>query len=76
MHLVFEFLVSVINHYDVNGLRLFWASFEWFCLPISSDEKFFFSLDQGIVTANSLKSLSGTLFSHVWRQGRLALDPL
>ena len=23
-----------------------------------------------------LKSLNGTLFSHVWRRGRLALDPL
>ena len=29
-----------------------------------------------IVTANWLKSLNGTLFSHVWRRGRLALDPL
>ena len=29
-----------------------------------------------IVTANSLKSQNGTLFSHVWRRGRLALDPL
>ena len=28
------------------------------------------------VTANWLKSLNGTLFSHVWRRGRLALDPL
>ena len=29
-----------------------------------------------IVTANRLKSQNGTLFSHVWRRGRLALDPL
>ena len=29
-----------------------------------------------IVTANSLKSQNGNLFSHVWRRGRLALDPL
>ena len=29
----------------------------------------------GFVTANSLKSQNGTLFSHVWRRGRLALDP-
>ena len=29
-----------------------------------------------IVTANWLKSQNGTLFSHVWRRGRLALDPL
>ena len=28
------------------------------------------------VTANSLKSQNGTLISHVWRRGRLALDPL
>ena len=28
------------------------------------------------VTANWLKSHNGTLFSHVWRRGRLALDPL
>ena len=27
-------------------------------------------------TANWLKSQNGTLFSHVWRRGRLALDPL
>ena len=29
-----------------------------------------------IVTANWLKSQNGTLFLHVWRRGRLALDPL
>ena len=29
-----------------------------------------------IVTTNWLKSQNGTLFSHVWRRGRLALDPL
>ena len=28
------------------------------------------------VTANRLISQNGTLFSHVWRRGRLALDPL
>ena len=28
------------------------------------------------VTANSLKSQNGILFLHVWRRGRLALDPL
>ena len=35
------------------------------------------SVDEEIqsVTANSLKSQNGTLFSHVWRRGRLALDP-
>ena len=30
----------------------------------------------GAVTANWLKSQNGTLFLHVWRRGRLALDPL
>ena len=25
-----EFLVSVINHYHINGLQLFCGSFEWF----------------------------------------------
>ena len=38
----FEFLVSVINHYHINGLHLFWDSFEWFCLQISSNTKYFF----------------------------------
>ena len=28
-----------------------------------------------IVTSNSLKCQNGILFSHVWRRGRLALDP-
>ena len=45
----FEFLVSVINHYYVNELRLLWDSFEWFCLQISSDTKYFSSLGQCIV---------------------------
>ena len=34
------------------------------------------SLYMNIVTANWLKSQNGTLFSHVWRRGRLGLDPL
>ena len=37
----FGFLVSVINHYHINELHLFWDSFEWFCLQISSDAKYF-----------------------------------
>ena len=37
-----EFLVSVINHYHINGLHLFWHSFEWFCLYINRDTKYFF----------------------------------
>ena len=40
----FERLVSVINHYHINGLHLFWNSFEWFYLQISSDAKYFSSL--------------------------------
>ena len=38
----FEFLVIVLNHYHINGLHLFWDSFEWFCLQINSDAKYFF----------------------------------
>ena len=49
MESFFEFLVSVINHYHINGLNLFCDSFEWFCLQISSDTKYFSSLVQGIV---------------------------
>ena len=45
----FEFLVSAINYYHINGLHLFWDSFEWFCLEISCDAKYFSSLVQGIV---------------------------
>ena len=41
MQSFFEFLVSVINHYHINGLYLFWVSFEWFCLKIRSDTKYF-----------------------------------
>ena len=40
---LFEFLLLVINHY-INGLHLFWDSFDWFCLQISSDAKYFFLL--------------------------------
>ena len=48
MRSFFEFLVSDINHYHIDRLHLFWDSFEWFCLQISSDAKYFFSLVQGI----------------------------
>ena len=37
----FEFLVSVTNHFHINGLHLFWDSFEWFCFQISSDANYF-----------------------------------
>ena len=33
----------------INGLQLFWDSFQWFRLQISSDAKYFSSLVQGIV---------------------------
>ena len=53
-NLFFEFLVSVINHYPINGLHLLWDCFEWFCLQISSDAKYFFlscprHCDQGLI---------------------------
>ena len=38
----FEFLVSVINRYHINELHIFWKSFEWFCLQVSNDAKYFF----------------------------------
>ena len=43
MHSFFGFLVSLTNHYHINGLHLFWDSFEWFSLQISSDAKYFSS---------------------------------
>ena len=45
----FEFLVSEINYYHINGLHLFWDSFECFCLQISSEANYFSSLVRGIV---------------------------
>ena len=51
MQSFFEFLLSVIN-YHINGLQLFWDSFEWFCLQKSSDAKYFSFLVQGIVIEN------------------------
>ena len=38
----FEFLFSIINHYHINGLHLFWDSFEWFLSPNKSWRKIFF----------------------------------
>ena len=43
MQSFFKFLISVINHYHINGLHLFWDSFEWFCFQISSDAQYFFA---------------------------------
>ena len=53
----FEPLVSVINHYHINGLHLFWDNFEWFCLQINSDTKYFFlscprHCDQGLLVVS------------------------
>ena len=42
----------------------------WFCIYSVCSFRYM------SVTANRLKSQNGTLFSHVWRRGRLALDPL
>ena len=36
----------VINHYHINGLHLFWDSFEWFSLQINCDAKYFFLLSK------------------------------
>ena len=52
MQWFFQFLILVKNHYHINGLHLFWDSFEWFCLQISSDAKYFSSVVQGIVSEN------------------------
>ena len=41
MQSFFEFLVSVINHYHINGFHLFWDSFERVCFQINSDKIFF-----------------------------------
>ena len=49
MQYIFEFLVTVINHYHINGFRLFWDSFEWSCRQINSDGKYFPFLVQGIM---------------------------
>ena len=43
---------------------------------LSRHNKFISAENISIVTANWLKSQNGTLFSHVWRRGGLALDPL
>ena len=46
----FLFLASVINHYYIDGLHLFWDSFELFCLQIIETQNIFSSLIQVIVT--------------------------
>ena len=43
-----ELLVSIINRYHINELHLFWKSFEWFCVQISSDAKSFSSLSKAL----------------------------
>ena len=57
MQSVFEFLVSVINHYHNNGLNLFWDSFEWFLSPDKLWRKKVFLFcrrhcDQGLIVVN------------------------
>ena len=49
MEYFFEFLVSVINYYHINGLHLFWDSFEWFLSSNKLWQKYFSSLVKGIV---------------------------
>ena len=54
MQSFFELLVSVINHYRINGLHLLCNSFEGSCLQISCDTKYFFlscprHFDQGLI---------------------------
>ena len=40
MQSFFVFLISVISHYDINGLHLFLDNFKWFCLQISCYAKY------------------------------------
>ena len=54
MQSFFQFLVSVIKYYHINGLHLFWDCFQWFCLQISRGAKYFFlscprQIDQGLI---------------------------
>ena len=53
----FEFLVTVIKHYYINGLHLFWDSFEWFCLETKLP-------DQGLMHFLS------NYYITVWLQGK------
>ena len=55
--------VSVINHYHIDGLHLFWDRFESFCFQIRSDTDYFSSLAQGIVITDS--SCNSMLFSNL-----------
>ena len=48
MQSLFEFLVSVINHYHINWLYLFGDSFEWFCLQIIVRQTIFRLLSQAL----------------------------
>ena len=42
VRLFFDFLVSIIDYYRINRLHLFGDSFEWSCLQMSGDAKYFF----------------------------------
>ena len=57
MQSFFEFLVSAINHYHINGLHVFWISFEWFCLQINTDTKYCSFLIKDIVIEVIYKAL-------------------
>ena len=40
----FELVFSVIDYFNINGLHIFWESFEWFCLQICRGTKYIFPL--------------------------------
>ena len=85
MHLVYYNILyywywAQLNINVTNYIYIYICVCVCVCGLIKSPEKirwlFFISWTVAIVTANWLKSQNRTLFSHVWRQGRLALDPL
>ena len=59
----FEFPIWVINHYHINVLFLFWENFEWFCLQISSDAKYFPLLSKALWSR--INSCYSILFSNL-----------
>ena len=74
----FAKFVRVTNHTGLWDVKLAWYSLNlplWLWL-LSCYQLCLHLLEKLIVTANWLKSQNGTLFSHVWRRGRLALNPL
>ena len=68
MQSFFEFLVLIINRYYINGLHLFWDSFEWFCLQISIDAKYFSSIVQVILIEDYLLLLFNIFKSEILKK--------